>query len=120
MFKAFALYYFVVFEGYLEQQYFFHFSKLSFCLFVLLQEEVLVENVKNVEHFLKSFVLEAEDLYGVEEIGVNVRFLTHLAQAVVNWGCLWTSSTFIPEWFNGELLSLKNGTQFVADLMCRN
>jgi len=120
MFKAFALYYFVVFEGYLEPQYFAHFSKLSYCLFVLLQEEVSVENVKNVETLLKSFVLEAEELYGVEELGVNVHFLTHLAQAVLNWGCLWTTSTFIPEWFNGELLSLKNGTQFVADQMCRN
>jgi hypothetical protein len=116
MFKAFALYYFVVFEGYLAPRYFLHFSKLSFCLFVLLQDSVSVQNIKVAESLLKSVVVEMEELYGIEEIGINVHFLTHLGQAVLNWGCLWTTST----WFNGELLSLKNGTQFVADQMCRN
>ncbi len=38
----------------------------------------------------------------------------------MNWGCLWAHSTFIPEWFNGELLSLFNGTQHVAKQIAEN
>lgn len=33
-----------------------------------------------------------------------------MSNSVLDWGCLWTHSTFIPEWFNGELVSLCNGT----------
>jgi hypothetical protein len=49
-----------------------------------------------------------------------VHFLTHLSQSVINWGCLWASSTFIPEWFNGELNNLFHGSQGVADQMASN
>lgn len=45
---------------------------------------------------------------------INVHFLTHLSQCVLNWGCLWSYSTFIPEWLNGELLTLKHVSQSVA------
>lgn len=102
MFKAFALYFYVVFEGFLEPQYLIHFTKLSYSLFVLLQDKISVEDVLKIEVLLKYFVIETEVLYGIEELGINIHFLTHLAQAVINWGCLWTTSTFIP---NGLMVS---------------
>ena len=43
-------------------------------------------------------------------------FLTvHVSQSVLDWGCLWASSTFIREWFNGELETYFNGAQSVKD-----
>lgn len=59
-------------------------------------------------------------MYGLEHIRINIHFLTHLPHCVLEWGCLWATSTFIPEWFNGELLTLFNGTQFVPDQMAKN
>jgi hypothetical protein len=47
----------------------------------------------------------------------NMHLLTHLSQSVIYWGCLWTNSTFIPEWFNGQLVALISGTQCVAEQM---
>jgi hypothetical protein len=51
---------------------------------------------------------------------INVHFLIHLSQSVLDWGCLWTTSSFIPEWFNGVLMSFSNGTQAIADKMASN
>lgn len=61
-----------------------------------------------------------EKLYGKDHIGINVHFLTHLSQSVLDWGCLLSTSTFIPEWFNGELNTLCNGTQHVVRQMAGN
>jgi hypothetical protein len=61
-----------------------------------------------------------EALYGEENIKINIHFLTHLPECVLNWGCLWAHSAFIPEWFNGQLLDLFRGTQHVAGQMAEN
>ena len=55
-----------------------------------------------------------------KHITSNFHLLTHLADSVLKWGCLWTTSTLIPEWFNGELISLANGMQAVVDQMAFN
>lgn len=119
-YRSFALYYFQVLENVLPSDYFKHFSKFSYGLFVLLQEEVLVTDVQKIEMLFKNFVIEAKILYGVEHIGINVHFLTHLPRSVIDWGCLWSTSTFIPEWFNGQLNSLCNGSQAIAQQMAQN
>ena len=113
MFRAFALYYYVILEDILPPKYFEHFCQFSYALNILLQEKVSVDDINNVDVLLKQFVIDMEDLYDVKDIGINIHFLTHLAEHVLNWGCLWAHSTFIPEDFNGILLSLKNGTQEV-------
>ena len=95
-------------------------GKLSYAIFFLLQEQVNVEDVKRVDVLLKNFVIETESLYGIGWVGINIHFLTHLAQSVLDWGCLWSTSTFIPEWFNGELLKLSNGSQAVIEQMANN
>lgn len=56
----------------------------------------------------------------MQQVGINIHFLTHLFQCVLDWGCLWSYSTFIPEWLNGELLTLKHGSQAVAAQMANN
>ncbi len=120
MYRNFALFFFVVLEGILPDEYFDHFMNLSYGMFVLLQEKVSVEDVKKVEVLFRRYIQDTQKLYGIEYVGINVHFLSHLAQSVLDWGCLWATSTFIPEWFNGELLSLCNGTQSVADQMAKN
>jgi hypothetical protein len=117
---AFALYYFSALEDLLPKQFYDHFLCLVYGLQVLLQEEVAVERVKEVEFIFQYFVREAEVLYGRKRIRYNFHLLTHLVQSALNWGLPWSNSTFIPEWFNGELISFKNGTQCVAEQMVKS
>ncbi|XP_045025131.1 uncharacterized protein LOC123469848 [Daphnia magna] len=119
-YRAFALYYFSALEDLLPKQFYDHFLCLVYGLQVLLQEEVAVERVKEVEFIFQYFVREAEVLYGRKRIRYNFHLLTHLVQSALNWGLPWSNSTFIPEWFNGELISLKNGTQCVAEQMVKS
>lgn len=120
MFKTFGLYFFQVLEGILPNEYFEHFTMFSYGLFCLLQAEISVEDVRKIDVLFKRFVVELERLYGAEHVSINMHLLTHLAQSVLDWGCLWSTSTFIPEWFNGHLLTLCNGSQYVADQMAKN
>ena len=120
MFRSFGLYYFVVLEDILPKQFFDHFCLLSYGLNVLLQEKVSVRDVKTTELIFKKFVKDTEILYGIEHVTANIHFLTHLSKCVMDWGCLWSYSTFIPEWFNGELLNLKHGSQALTEQMAEN
>lgn len=120
MFRSFGLFFFVILEDQLPSIYFDHFLNFSYGLFILLQEKVSVDQVKKVEPLFRQFVIDMENLYGEENIKINVHFLTHLPSCVLNWGCLWAHSAFIPEWFNGQLLNLFHGTQHVADQIASN
>ena len=114
-FRAFALYYFPLLEGILPEPYFTHFASLSYALSVLLQESVPTHIVKDVEFLLIDFVKKVELLYGEKYVKFNIHLLTHLSKSVLDWGCLWATSAFIPEWFNGQLQGLTNGTQAVVE-----
>lgn len=116
-FRAFALYYFPTLLGLLPEIYYNHFLCLSYGLQVLLQEEVDVNLVEETKILLQNFVKQFEALYGRENVRFNVHLFTHLCDSALDWGCLWASSTFIPEWFNGQLVSMANGTQHVAEQM---
>ena len=120
MFRSFCLYYFPVLEDLMQPVYFEHFAKFSYGMYCLLQDKVNLECIGKVDILLKHFVKETEFLYGKEHITMNLHLATHLAESVVNWGCLWATSTFIPEWFNGELAKPCNGTQAVAEQMVKN
>lgn len=120
MFRAFVLFFVDVLEDILPKEYFDHFVNLSYGMFVLLQENVSISDVEKIEVLFRRFVVDFEKLYGAEHVGINVHFLTHLPQSVLDWGCLWATSTFIPEWFNGVLMALSNGTQAIADQMATN
>lgn len=115
MFKNFALFFYTILKDLLPAEYFQNFANLSYGMLILLQEKISIRDVKNVWLLFANFVKEMERLYGIEHIGINIHFLTHLSQSVLDWGCLWATSTFIPEWFNGELGTYFNGTQSVID-----
>lgn len=112
--------FFSLLNGILPEVNFSHLSDLSYGIFVLLQDRVSVDDMTKVGLLFKRFVVNMEQLYGKEHVGINVLFLTHLSQSVLDWGYLWSTSTFIPEWFNGELNTLCNGTQHVVCQMALN
>ncbi len=114
-FRSFVLFYCSTLEGLLPTEYFEHFLCLSYGLQVLLQEKVHLDRVQEVQILFVHFVQRFAVLYGKENMRFNMHLLTHLSQSVIDWGCLWASLTFIPEWFNGQLVAMTNGTQFLAD-----
>ena len=116
-FKSFALYYYPVLEGILPQLYFTNFAIFSHGLYTLLQEEVDAAAVEEMGPVLDAFVEDSEDHYGPSRTTANLHLTTHLVQSVLNWGCLWASSAFIPEWFNGDLQSMVHGTQSAVEQM---
>lgn len=120
MFRSFGLYFYVALEDILPKKYFDHFQNLSYGIYVLLQQEVSVKDVENVQTLFQQFLMDMEALYGVCHLTINLHFLIHLPQCVIDWGCLWAHSTFIPEWMNGELMGLCHGTQYIADQMAKN
>lgn len=115
MYRTFTLYYFYILEEILPSPYFKHCSNLVYCMFLMLQERVSVLNVIKLDVLLEKFVIDTEGLYGIEHIGINIHFLTHLPTCVLKWGCLWATSAYIPEWFNGALLSMCKGTQSITE-----
>ncbi len=120
MFRSFFLYYFPILEGLLPTLYFQHLSKLVYGINLLLRERVSVTDVKKVDALFRDWVKDFELLYGEEDLRMNIHFMTHLPQAVLDWGALWATSTFIPEWFNGELAKLCSGSQGAVDQMADN
>jgi hypothetical protein len=113
-FRAFALYYFYVLEDILPEPYFQHFLSLSYGLFCCLQQQI-----EQVRSLFKQFVRDVASLYGREHVTANIHFLTHVADAVFDLGGLWATSTFIPEWINGELASMSHGSQGAAVQMAK-
>jgi len=65
----------------------------------------------------EDFVKIVELYYGEKHVKFNIHLLTHLSKSVLDWNCLWATSAFIPEWFNGQLQGLAKGTQSVIEQM---
>lgn len=116
-FRAFALYYFSALQGLLPQVYYDHFLYFVYGLQVCLQEEVAFKRIEETGPLFRHFVLQAAILYGRDYIRFNLHLSTHCLPACDNWGCLWATSTYIPEWFNGQLAASVNGTQSLAEQM---
>ena len=119
-FRSFALYYYPALEDLLPAVYYKHFQKLIHSFQVLLQEKVPLATVKDCQILIDDFLREALVLYGLQHMRFNLHLFKHLVQSCIDWGCLWASSTFIPEWFNGVLITSANGTQEVASQMAHS
>ena len=116
-FRSFALFYYPILKGILPEPFYSHFESLCYLLYILLQETVPKSTVRKTQIVLDHFVRETSYLYGDHHVTYNIHMLTHLPKSVLDWGCLWATSCFIPKWFNGELMSHCNGTQAIIEQM---
>ena len=65
-----------------------------------------------INEILDIFVQQTEQLYGSDNIKINVHQLLHLIESdVENWGLLWTHNSFIYESMNGVLSKFIHGTK---------
>lgn len=90
--------------GLLPQRYIKHFQLLSAAIYMLLEESISLENISLAEKKLVEFADQHEELYGKENITMNLHLLRHMARSVQELGPLWAQSTFAFETNNGTLV----------------
>lgn len=73
---------------------------------MLLKEEISAENLQSANMKLNKFVEEFQNLYGNDNVTMNLHLLLHLPTAVKNLGPLWCQSAFGFDSNNGVLLKL--------------
>lgn len=103
----------VVLKGILGNPFYQHWLLLVELTFILLKESVTVSDVLHCEEVAVHFISQFEQLYGKENVTMNVHLCLHLVSSVKNWGPLWAHSAFVFESFNGFILKMFHGTQAV-------
>lgn len=99
----------ILLKGKLNKRYYDHFLLLVRAVHILSQSEIKAEEIDLAETYLLKFVLEFEDLYGLEKCSFNVHQLLHLARFVRMWGPLWFWSAFPFKDGNGFLVRMAHG-----------
>ena len=79
---------------------------------------ILSGDLAKVKAALDLFIVNVEELYGVEHCSFNVHQLSHLAKSTRMCGPLWAVSTFVFESNNAILKNMIQGTQHVSDQVC--
>lgn len=69
-----------------------------------------IQEINEAENMLFRFVQQHQELFGKENMVMNVHLLKHLADSVRHLGPLWCHSAFAFERNNGVLLKKVNGT----------
>ena len=110
--RAFLLYYSpILFEILLPKKYFLHWLLLFEAIHRLISRHITAQDITIARLCLCKFVLQFEELYGLENVSFNVHLLTHLCDNVQDFGPLWATSAFVFEDANQHLLAMSHGTR---------
>jgi len=113
-FRSFLLIYSpVILMEVLPKKFYTHWLLLCNAIRLLFQDTVTAVMVTTSRKCLYKFVTLIPELYGCEHVSYNVHILTHLPDAVLNWGPLWSHSAFAFEDVIGVLKSMYHGTQLI-------
>lgn len=94
-FRSLLLYYLpVCMDGILKKEYLDHMRLLSACIYKLLTTCISDQDLVTAEYHLKVFVKQYEELYGIENMTMNVHLLIHYVFCVKNLGPLCAQSMF--------------------------
>ena len=99
------------------QNTFLHFSLLVMAVRKRLSKFVSQSDLELAEKFLTLFCKNYQQLYGKQEMAINVHSLLHLPEAVRDLGPLWSYSCFFFEGLDSMQLKNIHGTQYVG-LQC--
>ena len=113
-FRSFLLIYSpVILLDVLPKKFYAHWLLLSNGIRLLFQDTVTPVMVNTSRKCLLKFVSLIPEMYGCENVSYNVHILTHLPDAVLSWGPLWSHSAFAFEDMIGILKSMYHGTQLI-------
>lgn len=81
-----------------------HWTLFVSSLYILLKDEIPIDELNRADENLLKFVYKAEQMYGIKCATFNLHQMLHICESVLNWGPLWTNSTFAFESANYYLL----------------
>lgn len=99
----------------LPNKYLKHWSMLVNTIFLLLKDKVTNIDLASASNYIKKFVHQIPEIYGMCHMSYNVHQLTHLICSVELHGPLWSSSAFVFEGHNQKLTRLCHGTQSIPN-----
>lgn len=103
-FRSLLIYYLpVCLDGILPKRFIDHFKNLSSSIYSLLQQSISRENIFEARTKLRKYVSDYQNIYGIENMNMNVHLMEHLCDCVENFGPLWSYSLFAFESYNGIL-----------------
>lgn len=101
--ENFILYYSIpIFSSILTKAQLLHWIFFVQSLYIILGEKI--HTLNKADEMLHFFVYKAFDLYGITAMSFNLHLCLHLCECVLNWGPLWTNSTFCFESANYNVL----------------
>lgn len=105
-YRSLLLYYLrFALPGNIEMKYIKHFQLLSSAIYLLSRENVSVYTIEQASIRLNTFVDTYEDLYGKNNVTMNLHLIRHLTTVVRKLGPLWVHSAFAFESNNGVVVS---------------
>lgn len=108
--RSLLLYYLpICLKGFLPDDIFNHFLLLSESIYYLLSTDIELTELIKIEHQLIKFVVDFQQIYGQNNVTMNVHLLLHLVESVRQCGPLWATSLFGFESNNGRLVKYVNG-----------
>jgi len=103
----------VILVDVLPKRYYTHWLLLCNGIRLLLQDTVTGAMITTSRNCLHKFIALIPDLYDGVHLSYNVHLLSHLPDAVHNWGPLWAHSAFVYEDVLGFIKKTYHGTQHV-------
>ena len=114
-FRSFLLYYSLpVLKDVLPENNFKHFILLVTTMRKLLGTSIEEKDLQLCTKFMNIFCKHYNELYGDQEMTINIHCLLHLVDTVRDLGPLWIYSCFFFESLNGVLLKRVHGTQGIG------
>ncbi|KAL7290581.1 hypothetical protein TKK_0015346 [Trichogramma kaykai] len=92
----------------------------NWAYYILLQDNISIEQIYEADHLLKTFIALTEYYYTKSAMTSNVHQLMHLTQSVINWGPLWSHSGYGFENGNGKIVQQVQAAKGVVHQICRN
>ena len=96
-----------------------HWLLLVESLYILLKDRIHIDELNKCYQMLDEFVKQTENLYDVTAMTFNLHQLLHITENVLNWGPLWTISTFSFESANYYLLRAIKASKGVTQQIIR-
>lgn len=102
-------------KGILPNRFLNHLKHLADAVFLLSQESISEDDLVRAEERLQEFVIEYEDLFGVEKMKFNIHMLLHLVEVVRILGNLFAHSTCDFESWNARIKDYVTSSNAVHD-----
>lgn len=109
-----------VLKDVLSFEFYQHFMLLHVSISILCNKEICKEKASVAKNMITEYVVQAEQLYGKEQLTYNMHALIHLPDDVILYGCLDEFSAFPFECYNYKIKRmLKKNNQELAQISNR-